>query len=76
MPNQASLTASRTADAIAPDLLALFDGARPHPDIAVPERFVTVAELAAAARAARTADGDRGTPVVLRWDGPRQRFAL
>lgn len=72
MPNQASLTGS-AADAIAPDLLALFDGAEPHPDIEVPRRFVTVADLFAAAR---TASGDRDKPVVLRWDGPRQQLSV
>lgn len=73
MPNQAPLTASPAPAAIAPDLQALFDGARPHPDIEIPRRFVTVADLAAAAR---SASGDRGTPVVLRWDGPTQQFAV
>ena len=72
MPNQASLTGSPAA-AIAPDLLALFDGAEPHPDIAVPKRFVTVADLVAAAR---SASGDRDGAVVLRWDGPRQQLSL
>jgi hypothetical protein len=75
VPNQAFLTGSPAPVVIAPDLLALFDGARPHPDVQTPERFVTVADLVAEARSA-SASGDRAAPVVLRWDGPRQQFAL
>ncbi|MFL6111182.1 MAG: hypothetical protein ACJ786_07510 [Catenulispora sp.] len=58
-----------THHALAPDLVALFLGATPHPDIVIPEPRVTIAELAAAARASgRPADG-------LRWDAAAQRFA-
>ena len=57
-------------DALAPDLVALFLGATPHPDIVIPERQVTIADLAAAARA------EGGTEAaVLRWDAAGQRFA-
>ena len=77
MPNQASSapTAALTLphDALAPDLVALFLGARPHPDIVIPEPVVTIAELAAAARAAGAAAG--AASAGLRWDAARQRFA-
>ena len=83
MPNQAPVPAAATAatttatlaqkplphEALAPDLVALFLGATPHPDIAIPEPAVTVAGLAAAARA----EGHEVTG--LRWDAARQRFA-
>jgi hypothetical protein len=73
MQNQTSPTAAALAPtlapALAPDLLALFAGAAPHPDIVIPEPAVTIAGLAAAARAA----GRAGTH--LRWDAARQRFA-
>jgi hypothetical protein len=72
VPNQASLTGP-AAEAIAPDLLAMFAGAQPHPDIETPQRFVTVADLVAAARSVY---GDRDRPVMLRWDGPRQQLSL
>jgi hypothetical protein len=66
MPNHASSTATA---ALAPDLIALFLGATPHPDIVIPEPTVTVAGLAAAARA-------EGAVVTgLRWDAAKQRFA-
>jgi len=57
-------------DALAPDLVALFLGAAPHPDIVIPEPLVTIADLAAAARA----EGGAGA-TVLRWDAAGQRFA-
>ena len=66
MPNQAPATTTGT---LTPDLLALVLGATPHPDIVIPEPAVTIAGLAAAARAA----GQAGTR--LRWDAARQRFA-
>ena len=74
MPNQASSTATAApapdlAPALAPDLVALFLGATPHPDIVIPEPTVTVADLAAAARAEGVAAG------LLRWDAAEQRFA-
>ncbi|MEZ0115885.1 hypothetical protein ABH920_009927 [Catenulispora sp. EB89] len=82
MPNQASSTATAAlalspalntalnpTPALAPDLVALFLGATPHPDIVIPEPTVTVADLAAAARAEGVAAGR------LRWDAARQRFA-
>ncbi|GAA1971051.1 hypothetical protein [Catenulispora subtropica] len=57
-------------DALAPDLVAMFLGATPHPDIVIPEPRVTIADLAAAARA------EGGAPAgVLRWDAAGQRFA-
>jgi hypothetical protein len=56
-------------DALAPDLVALFLGATPHPDIVIPEPAVTIAGLAAAARAEGQAAAG------LRWDAARQRFA-
>jgi hypothetical protein len=62
---------SSFTDVLAPDLLALFFGARPHPDVVIPQPLVTVAGLAAAARAAIPgADAQ----VALRWDGPGQRL--
>ncbi|ACU76434.1 hypothetical protein Caci_7610 [Catenulispora acidiphila DSM 44928] len=73
MPDQASPTAPAALtlphDALAPDLVALFLGATPHPDIVIPEPTVTIADLAAAARAGGPA------PAGLRWDAARQRFA-
>ncbi|MEY9895501.1 hypothetical protein ABIA35_009534 [Catenulispora sp. MAP12-49] len=74
MPDQASPTATTAGltfshDALAPDLVALFLGATPHPDIVVPEPTVTIADLAAAARA------DGLAAAGLRWDAARQRFA-
>jgi hypothetical protein len=73
MPNQAPSAATAAPDllqeALAPDLAALFLGATPHPDIVIPEPRVTVAGLAAAARAAGRAT------TGLRWDAARQRFA-
>ena len=66
MPDQAPSAATA---ALAPDLIALFLGATPHPDIVIPEPTVTVAGLAAAARA----EGLAATG--LRWDASRQRFA-
>jgi len=76
MQNQASPTATAALapdllapDLLAPDLLALFLGATPHPDIVIPEPAVTIAGLAAAARA----EGMAGAR--LRWDAARQRFA-
>ena len=73
MPNQASPAPAAAMtlphDALAPDLVALFLGATPHPDIVIPEPTVTIADLAAAARAG----GGAGTG--LRWDAARQRFA-
>jgi hypothetical protein len=73
MPDKASSTAPAALtlpqDALAPDLVALFLGATPHPDIAIPEPAVTVAGLAAAARAGGLAGAG------LRWDAARQRFA-
>ena len=77
MPNQASSTATAAfalspapaPDLLAPDLVALFLGATPHPDIVIPEPTVTVADLAAAARAEGVAAGR------LRWDAAKQRFA-
>ncbi|WP_194915648.1 hypothetical protein [Catenulispora rubra] len=78
MPNQASSTATAAlapalapdlALDLAPDLIALFLGAIPHPDIVIPEPTVTVADLAAAARAEGVAAGR------LRWDAAKQRFA-
>ena len=71
MPNQASSTATAALapDLVAPDLIALFLGATPHPDIVIPEPTVTVADLAAAARA----EGVAATR--LRWDAAKQRFA-
>ncbi|NUP48473.1 MAG: hypothetical protein HOW97_14365 [Catenulispora sp.] len=89
MPNQASPALSRPSagvpaalaalppDALAPDLVALFLGATPHPDIVIPEPRVTIAELAAIARArggGSGAEGGSGT-AVLRWDAAGQRFA-
>ena len=75
MSNQTSVLASSAyavdTDALAPDLLALFLGAQPHPDVVIPRPLVTVAGLAAAARAAAP---DPGAPVALRWDGPGQRL--
>ena len=74
MPDKASSTAPAAAltlphDALAPDLVALLLGATPHPDIVIPEPAVTIADLAAAARAqGRATTG-------LRWDAARQRFA-
>jgi hypothetical protein len=56
--------------ALAPDLVALFLGATPHPDIEIPEPQVTIADLAAAARAEGGA-----AATVLRWDASGQRFA-
>ena len=61
---------SLSLEALAPDLVALFLGARPHPDIVIPQPQVTVAGLAAAARAA-SADPASAT---VRWDGPGQRL--
>lgn len=75
MPNQApsappaAPAAPAALTALAPDLLALLLGATPHPDVAIPEPTVTIADLAAAARA----EGLAGTG--LRWDAARQRFA-
>ncbi|MEY9925391.1 hypothetical protein ABH926_000011 [Catenulispora sp. GP43] len=73
MPDQASPAATAgltfSHDALAPDLLALFLGATPHPDIVIPEPTVTIADLAAAARA------DGLAAAGLRWDAARQRFA-
>ena len=73
MSDQASPTAPAALtlphDALAPDLVALLLGATPHPDIVIPEPTVTVADLAAAARAEGVAAGR------LRWDAARQRFA-
>ena len=73
MPDMAPSTAPAAQtlphDALAPDLLALFLGATPHPDIAIPEPAVTIAGLAAAARAAGPASAG------LRWDAAGQRFA-
>jgi len=66
MQNQAVPTDATT---LAPDLVALFVGATPHPDIVIPEPRLTVADLAAAARA----EGLAATG--LRWDAARQRFA-
>jgi hypothetical protein len=72
MPNEASSTPAATLtpphDALAPDLMALFLGATPHPDIAIPETTVTIADLAAVARAEGLATAG------LRWDGAKQRF--
>ena len=72
MPNEASPTPAVTLtlpyDALAPDLIALFLGATPHPDIVIPETTVTIADLAAAARAEGLAAAG------LRWDGARQQF--
>lgn len=72
MPDQASPTAPAALtlphDALAPDLVALLLGATPHPDIVIPEPMVTVADLAAAARAGGLAGAG------LRWDAARQRF--
>ncbi|GAA2055867.1 hypothetical protein GCM10009839_75970 [Catenulispora yoronensis] len=81
MPIQASstlpgTTARRPAplpDTLAPDLVALFLGATPHPDIVIPEPRVTLADLAAAARARSTEAG--AGAAVLRWDAAGQRFA-
>ncbi|NUR27757.1 MAG: hypothetical protein HOV83_18260 [Catenulispora sp.] len=78
MPRQASPAPAATmtlphdalAPDLAPDLVALFLGATPHPDIVIPEPLVTIADLAAAARAA----GGAGA-TVLRWDAAGQRFA-
>jgi hypothetical protein len=69
MPNPAPPTAAAALDALAPDLVALFLGATPHPDIVIPEPAVTIADLAAAARAEGLAT------TGLRWDAARQRFA-
>jgi hypothetical protein len=73
MPNQASPAPAAAVtlprDALAPDLVALFLGATPHPDIVIPEPTVTIADLAAAARAEGLAAAG------LRWDAARQRFA-
>jgi hypothetical protein len=73
MPNQASPASVPTVtpahDSLAPDLVALFLGATPHPDIVIPEPKVTIAELAAAARAEGLASAG------LKWDAARQRFA-
>ncbi|MEY9863291.1 hypothetical protein ABH935_008940 [Catenulispora sp. GAS73] len=83
MPNQAPFTATTattatmaatattalTPDLLAPDLVALFLGATPHPDIVIPEPTVTVADLAAAARAEGVA------AARLRWDAAKQRFS-
>ena len=66
MSNDTKLVAS-AADNLAPDLVALFLGAQPHPDIVIPQPTVTVADLFAAAR-------EGGTQVSLKWDGPRQRL--
>lgn len=75
MPDKASSTAPAAAltlphDALAPDLVALLLGATPHPDIVIPEPAVTIADLAAAARA-----GGGPAGAGLRWDAARQRFA-
>ena len=75
MPRQASpapaaATMTLPHDTLAPDLVALFLGATPHPDIAIPEPQVTIADLAAAARAEGAAAAG-----VLRWDAAGQRFA-
>ena len=78
MPNQASPAAAAASasdlvalasDLVAPDLLALVLGATPHPDVVIPEPAVTVAGLAAVARAEGLAAAG------LRWDAARQRFA-
>jgi hypothetical protein len=69
VPNQSSVLPAPST--LAPDLLALFVGAQPHPDVVIPQPLVTVAGLAAAARAASP---DPGTPVSMRWDGPGQRL--
>ena len=75
MPDKAPSTATAAAlktlprDTLAPDLVALVLGATPHPDIAIPEPAVTIAGLAAAARA-------EGMAIAgLRWDAANQRFA-
>jgi hypothetical protein len=68
-PSTAPAALTLTHDALAPDLVALFLGATPHPDIVIPEPAVTIAGLAAAARAEGLASAG------LRWDAARQRFA-
>jgi hypothetical protein len=83
MPDQASSTSSTLAgplDALAPDLVALVLGATPHPDIVIPEPRVTIADLAAIARAQSAGAGAAGDTAggagpVLRWDAAGQRFA-
>ena len=81
MPDQASSSSSSTLasplDALAPDLVALFLGATPHPDIVIPEPRVTIADLVAIARAqsAGTPEAAAGAGPVLRWDAAGQRFA-
>ncbi|NUR62036.1 MAG: hypothetical protein HOV87_25745 [Catenulispora sp.] len=85
MPDQASSTFSHLSaisarstlasplDALAPDLVALVLGATPHPDIVIPEPQVTIADLAALARA--QGHGAGAAEAVLRWDAAGQRFA-
>jgi hypothetical protein len=55
-------TPSLSAADLAPDLLALVTGAKPHPDMAAFEPVVTVAGLAAAARRAAQ---ELGAPVAV-----------
>jgi hypothetical protein len=58
-----SLSTSRLSAAdLAPDLLALVTGAKPHPDMAAFEPVVTVAGLVAAARRAAQ---ELGAPVAV-----------
>ena len=74
MPDKAPATATAALttlshDTLAPDLVALVLGTTPHPDIVIPEPAVTIAGLAAAARAEGMATAG------LRWDAANQRFA-
>ena len=66
MPNHTAVHSSEvtanSASDLAPDLLALLVGAKPHPDLAVTEPPVTVAGLVAAARSAAAR---LGRPVTL-----------
>jgi hypothetical protein len=64
----AVLSSPSALNTLAPDLVAVFFGAQPHPDIVIPRPQVTVADLAAAARAAAP------DSVTFEWDGPGQRL--
>jgi hypothetical protein len=57
VPYQTALSSS-----LAPDLVAMFTGLQPHPDVAAAEPLATVAGLAAAARMAAAILGE---PVSL-----------
>jgi hypothetical protein len=65
-----TLSAPEARNSLAPDLVALFLGVRPHPDVVIPPPLVTVASLAAARRA--TAADPQSA--IFEWDGPGQRL--